>query len=148
MYKEAEMTFFGKFGDVPIRKRICAKLKCRKRHEYLCAELPHRLLFDSKWLIEIPKSKQNSEDVHAAMVRLGAPERCHVLSTHRDKDGAEMLLKDALEMVVCKWLCGIVLISIPDRLGYYEGEDYEDRYIIYDGRSSPQAARRLKRLWE
>jgi hypothetical protein len=54
---------------------------------------------------------------------------CHVISTSSELDGRDLNLVEVLEQVV-GFGEGTLISCIPGRLGYFEGESANDRFIL------------------
>jgi hypothetical protein len=59
----------------------------------------------------------------------GAPGTCHLFSEDPDLDGVTLPLSEALEAIVGRGV-GTLVSCLPGRLGYYEGEEPGERYIL------------------
>lgn len=72
-----------------------------------------------------PARHVTAEDLH----RLGAPQRCHVISEAAALDGRTMSLQDALvETAARGW--GTIVCCVPGRLAYYRDELGEREYLL------------------
>jgi hypothetical protein len=59
----------------------------------------------------------------------GAPEHCYVVSESDGLDARTLPLKEALGLII-GISTGTLVSCIPGRLGYFEGEDRGERFIL------------------
>jgi hypothetical protein len=136
MNLDDEKSFIMKFGLKHVRNRIAEMLEKEtlKKRGKLRLLLPHSAIFDPKWIHNIPKKRQHPDEIYELLKGRNAPSVCHIISAIRRLDGCEMPLKEALDQIVGDPTHGgTIIICIPDHLGYFEGEEYGDKYIICDG---------------
>jgi hypothetical protein len=120
-----EEAFVGAFIIPSKRDRYKTLLANSKRRMKLLHGLNHLHDLDPRYVSEIPPGT----DVIALLRSRGAPERCHVISNVAEIDGRELPLKDAINQTeIC--MCGTLIGCIPGRLGYYYGEDGEQRLLL------------------
>jgi hypothetical protein len=79
--------------------------------------------------IAVPRSEQTPAEIEAALVQFGAPPVCYVMSECAALDAAELSLRGALVGVIGSG-CATVIVCQPGRLGFYEGEEPGERYIL------------------
>jgi len=91
--------------------------------------LPHFRDFDMKTTVKIPRSEQNYESVYRLLRANGAPDECCIISFCDELDGEVFDLYDAMKIVVGVE-GGTIISCIPGKLGYYEGESPNDRFIL------------------
>jgi hypothetical protein len=60
----------------------------------------------------------------------GASERCYVISATSDYDGQEVDLNAALDDVFMSGADGTLIACEPDGLGYFQGEEPGEGYIL------------------
>lgn len=110
------------------RERLLGFLSNHKKRRKFTSELAHRKsrFLDTRYLKSIPPSLQNPAGIYDLLRKLGAPERCWVISEGK-LDGTESDLLSALEEIVGRDL-GTILSCVPGRLAYFESED--ERYIL------------------
>lgn len=75
----------------------------------------------------LPKD-QNVEGILSILTARGAPESCRVISQYSRIDGRDMPLREALEEVV--GYGGALISCVPGRLGYFEGEGKNVRFLL------------------
>ena len=74
-------------------------------------------------------SISSNEDILAILRKKGAPDLCHLISSYHELDGIEIPLDEALNKLKCYGV-GTLVGCIPGRLGFYYGEDGEERIIL------------------
>jgi hypothetical protein len=111
------------------KRRYLSLLKTRGGRDKLRSRLPHFRDFDSRFTISIPPSRQTAADIHRALQERHAPKECYVWSSSSKCDGRTLNLNDVLSSIV-GWEPGTILLCIPGHLGYYEGEDPNERLIL------------------
>lgn len=126
----AENVFVAEFIKPEHRDRWLESLADTKRRRKLTGRLAHKFLDDAKpqRVNPIPSSLQKADRIAASLLELGAPNECYVIA-QRDLDHHRLLLRETLEATV-GFGYGTILICIPDRLAYYEGEEPNERYIL------------------
>ena len=110
-------------------ERYVALLKTRTRRKKLIAEFDHLYDLDGRYIRPVEKKDQSPGRVYELLRQRGAPQRCYVMSASSELDGQETDLRAALEETVC-YGTGTLISCVPGKLGYYEGEDMEARYIL------------------
>jgi len=100
-----------------------------KRRRAFLGKLAHSYDFVPECCIEIPSSEQTPEGVERLLRKLGAGSTCLAVSENAQLDGKEHDLRKALEAIV-GFGQGTCLSCVPGKLGYYEGEDMEERMIL------------------
>jgi hypothetical protein len=90
---------------------------------------PHFRDFDPRFVFPIPPGVQKFADIEHDLKKRGAPTECYVWSANSKWNGRKLNLRDALSNIV-GWEPGTILVCIPGRLGYYEGEEKNERLIL------------------
>jgi len=126
-----EKEFIKNFIPLKKQERILGLLKNRKKRDKLRKLLSHYVIFDKKNIILIEKQYQNSEDIYKLLTKTYISNKCYIISINNKLDGSMLPLKEALDKVVGKLLGGTIII-ISEYLAYYEGEEYKNRYILYN----------------
>jgi hypothetical protein len=85
-------------------------------------------MLDPTILVPLEPSVQPS-DLHRQLVRLGAPDSCEVVTDSAKGEGRSPLMA-AINAVFGQGF-GAIIVCVPGRLGYYEGEPFGDRYILH-----------------
>lgn len=111
------------------RARLLALLASPKRRRKLTAGLAHFAALDPRFATRIDPARQSSAAILALLRERGAPPTCFLLSESADLDGREMPLADALNAVVGRGM-GTLISCLPGRLGYYEGEEPGEGYVL------------------
>ena len=100
----------------------------RKRRKFT-SQLPHQRILDPRMMMSIPKGEQTAEGILDILISRGAPQECCIISESLDLDQCRMPLAEALEAVV-GYGVGTIISCIPGALGYYEGEEKNQRYLL------------------
>jgi hypothetical protein len=111
------------------RDRYAELLKSPKGRAKLRAALPHLRDLDPQYARPIKPSNLNAAAIADELRARGAPKECYVVSESSKLDGQILSLDDALDAVVGRG-AGALISCLPGRLGYYEGEDPGERYIL------------------
>jgi hypothetical protein len=103
------------------RARVRSLLTSKRGRKKFLDTLYHHPPFDDRYVTVLTHEASFPETICAELVARAAPEQCYVISTNSGLDGTTMELGDALDEV---WLhdYGTILLCIPGRLAYYEGE--------------------------
>ena len=120
-----ELTFVDTFIVPNKRERFREKLPNRKHRKKAIQELAHFRHFDPRWQTPI----STTFDLELILRRKGAPDHCHAISEDIRIDGKTLPLAEALQSIIGYGMA-TVLICIPDRLAYYEGEGPSERYLL------------------
>jgi hypothetical protein len=124
---EAEFLAFVAESQV---RRISALLAGgSKQRGKLRAMLPRAVSLDDRYPSRVPACQQNADHIYTTLRDLGAPERCHVISEHTKLDATTPALLDALNACVAHG-SGTFISCVAGRLGYYEFEDINERYLL------------------
>ena len=78
----------------------------------------------------IPGDEQDTSKILAQLLALGAQPTCHLISENTDLDGRDPTLTDALDEIVGS-MHGTLVVCVPGKLAYYEGEEQGERYILH-----------------
>ena len=127
---EAEEITLRRFVVEDRRDRLASVVRTKKRYPELVRWLAHGHPWDPRWATRVAAADQHSEAVERILRALGAPDRCHVLGGGGDTDGKDLDLPDALDRVV-GFSMGALVICIPGRLAYHEGEERHDRNVLH-----------------
>lgn len=125
-----EEAFVGAFIAPSRRSRYLALLASRNGRERFVALLPHFGDLDLRYVRRVhPQSIPEHEAVYNELQRLGAPDRCYVISSLSSIDGQELQLKSVLADLNGR-SGGTFLSCLSGNLGYFEGEEYRQRFIL------------------
>jgi hypothetical protein len=110
-------------------QRILTLLSTQRGRIKLRSLLAHCGCLDGRHVVPIPADRQDAGSIGALLRSLGAGESCHLLAEAQAMDGRTMPLDDALQTLVGHGAAAVV-ICIPGRLAYLEGEEPGDRYVL------------------
>jgi hypothetical protein len=124
------------------QERMISLLSKTKRRRVILRTLDHFKDLDKRYCRLVP-SPQSCDQIESMLCDLGAPGHCHVISGDSRLDARLMPLSEALRQVVgCQM--GALLSCIPGRLGYFEGEEAHDRWILRRSPDSPKSVSRRR----
>jgi hypothetical protein len=127
-----EQAFVESFvqPDRPERTLPCLA-NSKKRRQFLGWFMDHSDNIPMPECIRgITPNEQHPDPIYAILRRLGAPDRCHLISEQRNFAGQEMnLLAAPKEIIGNGDGMGTVISCLPGRLGYFEGEWKETVHI-------------------
>ena len=126
---EREKTYIDSFISSDKRSRYHELFNSTKGREKLLNRLAHSPDFIPQYMHKIQDNKQNRESILQILKSKGAPDKCYIISESSKLDGKELDLTEALDLVVGSTM-GTVILCIPSKLAYYEGEDINERYIL------------------
>ncbi|MCA9280073.1 MAG: hypothetical protein H6815_12505 [Phycisphaeraceae bacterium] len=126
---EHEQAMVKAFFKPTKRERYRGLLQSLRGRAKLIRELDHLGDLDTRYMVPIAPCDQSAKSICELLVQRGAPEHCYIISSNPDIDGHEMRLHDALRAVVGHGH-GTLISCIPEKCGYYEGEDMECRWIL------------------
>ena len=95
----------------------------------LRAALAHSFELDMRYASRVQSADATPLAIERLLRSLGAPETCHCLSESSELDGRELPLSQALTAVIGQGM-GTLISCIPGALGYFEGEDAGERYVL------------------
>jgi hypothetical protein len=103
-----------------VKTLLSSKREGRKspRSKFLNS-LYHTPPFDDRYVTVLPHEKTWPDAVRAELLARGAPKQCYVISAGSPHDGTTIPLEEAINELVG----GTILLCIPGRLAYYEGEE-------------------------
>jgi hypothetical protein len=111
------------------RKHYVARLATPKTRKKLLGSFYHLHDLDPRFAHKLKPSLAYPSFIYEELRRRGAPDRCYVMSPTSDIDGQESDLREALEAIIGR-VHGTFLSCVPGRLGYFEGEELNERYIL------------------
>lgn len=124
-----EEIFTSAFLQPNRRDKLLALLANPSRRRAFLGKALHSCDFVTEHCVEIPEERQTPDAIHDMLRDAGATETCFAISESEDLDGKECRLMDALGSIVGRGI-GTILVCEPERLGYYEGNDMEERVIL------------------
>ena len=108
------------------RERYRSLLANPKRRKKILDGLNHLTDLDPRYRTPVP----STTDIAGRLRKLGAPDRCHLVSNVSELDGREMKLEEAVEAAEFGYQ-GTLVGCIPGELAYYYGEGGEERVILH-----------------
>lgn len=115
---------------LPNRKeRYLSLLNARGGRDKIRHTFPHFRDFDPRFIVSIPHVAHRADDVELRLRERGAPRECYIWSESSSLDDRSISLQEALLKII-GWTPGTILLCVPGRLGYYEGEDENERFIL------------------
>ncbi|HAD82453.1 MAG: hypothetical protein A2509_08745 [Candidatus Edwardsbacteria bacterium RIFOXYD12_FULL_50_11] len=124
-----EEQFIRAFIIKEKKERYLTLLQTQKGRHKITRRLAHSSDIDNKCIRLIPNHEQTPNKIYKILKQRNAPEICHVISEDVKIDNKDLPLEEALVNIIGKG-SGTILSCIPGQLGYYEGEDQNERYII------------------
>jgi hypothetical protein len=126
---EHERGFLAFLAE-PTKRRVGTLLELGpKRRKEVRDLLSHSVRLDPRCCRHLAGHESLPDAAQAVLKKLGAPERCFVIAAHREVDGCEMPLGEALEAVART--CDAAFIScLPGRLGLYTYEEPSLTYLL------------------
>ena len=125
---DVEQALFAAFVIPAKKERYVELLSTKRGREKVRDALDHFNDLDPRFCRRVPGRVANPTAVLDALRKLGAPLQCHVMSVYGELDGREMPLSDALGIAIGLGQ-GTFISCIPGVLGYFEGEEPNERYI-------------------
>jgi hypothetical protein len=117
------------------RDRVRDLLAKPRRRRTILATLYHQAPLDPRYMTRIASSDQTPRRIEGLLRAKGAPDQCYAISTDSGLDGTTLLLREALDRVVGRGEAAI-LSCVPGQLGYFEAEEFGERYVL-ERRGSP-----------
>ena len=77
----------------------------------------------------VPIGQQAAENIYKILREKNALDTCYVISSNYEIDEKQMKLKDALKKTIGSG-CGTFISCIAGKLGYFEFEEQNQRYIL------------------
>lgn len=112
------------------RWRIRLLVGTKKGRVKFIGMLAHVLRLDERTSTRIPANQQNTGSILNLLRDKGAPDECYVISEDPEIDGTSQQLIHAMDRVM--GLGSATIIScIPGVLGFYQGEDRNERYLLH-----------------
>ena len=123
-----EPAFFQAFVHPSRRQRYVALLGAKGGREKVLSALHHFKDLDARFCRRIDSARQTPVLILRMLNALGAPPRCHVMSSDRKPDGREWALSGVLQEIVGSGQ-GAIISCIPAKLAYFESEELGERYL-------------------
>lgn len=125
----AEQSLIHAFIARDHRRRWLTLRRTPRGRQKLRAQLAHLQHLDPRFAQLIASNQQTKYQIESLLKRRGAPEFCYVLSEDPQLDGRQMGLSEALDHIVGAGM-GSLVSCVPGHLGYYEGEEPNERYLL------------------
>lgn len=103
--------------------------KENRRRKVALDSLNHFRDLNLRFARQLPLEERNAEAIERLLRQKGTPATCYVISDNWSIDGQFLPLNTALVEVVAGGL-GTFLSCLPGKLGYFEGEDIGQRFIL------------------
>ena len=129
METTAATEFIMAFVVPQKRERYAGFLQSPKRRLRFLRELYHFSDFDPESILPISGACDTAEGLLSELRKRGAPATCQIISVRPDLDGAMKKLSETIHEVFAV-AEGTIVICIPGRLAYYEGEAPKNRFIL------------------
>jgi len=129
MNGETEKALVESFFLPAKRDRYLELIRNPKGRGKLLSSLPHCKDLDPRTTLPIQPNQQNASSIEQILIGLGALATCYLVSEDRELDGKTMDLRDALKLVI-GYSPGTLISCKPGALGYFEGEDLGERFIL------------------
>ncbi|HZO56353.1 MAG TPA: hypothetical protein VFB63_26840 [Bryobacteraceae bacterium] len=125
-----EAAFIRAFIIAAKQERLAELLAKPKRRRDVLGTLYHFKDLDPRFMTVVPPGGQTASGLEALLRERGAPELCYAISTDENLDGRTVPLRDAISQIARRVGHGTLLSCVPGRLGYFEGEEPRERYIL------------------
>lgn len=124
-----ERSFVTAFVAPSRQDRYLRLLESARGRAKFVERLAHFPDFDRRHAEPVAAAAQEPARIGDILRRHGAPRMCYVLSSCSDLDGQQMLLTEALGIVVGSG-CGTVISCVPGKLAYLELEEPGQRFVL------------------
>ena len=124
-----EYEFVRNFIVPKKRARYLSLLESKSGRKKILNGFNHCRDLDPRSAWRIPTNQSSTESIAVILLRKCAPHTCYVMSDNPDIDGREMSLTEALSKTV-GMDAGTLVSCIPGKLGYFEMEGSDGRYIL------------------
>jgi len=129
MPNSQEVALIRAFVRLERQEQWRVRLANPKTREKMLGKLYHFHEFDGRFAHRLPVSEQFAAAIYQLLRAKGAPTTCYVISTDNELDGRHVDLREVLERTVGSGHA-MFLSCIPGKLGYFEGEERNERYIL------------------
>jgi hypothetical protein len=110
------------------RERYLEGLANSRKRRKLTDQFCHFKHLDPRYMVSIPSSQQNPDDIFTLLKKSGAGDQCWVVSDESELDGRRMYLKEVLDEIVGRTFATF-LCCVDGKLAYFENE--EGRWILH-----------------
>jgi hypothetical protein len=112
------------------QERLVELLGKPKQRRDVLRTLYHFADLDPRFNSRVPARDDTAEGIEAHLRSRGAPGLCYVISTDSALDGKRVTLRAALTQIHGLGH-GTLLSCVPGQLGYFEGEEPGERYLLH-----------------
>jgi hypothetical protein len=133
---DVEAAFVRAFVVPAKQGRLLGLLPDPRRRATLLRTLYHFRDLDPRFAEHVSPAEQSPEGVERLLRKLGAPEHCYLISDVGDLDARLRPLTAALDAIVGQG-GGTLVSCLAGRLGYFEGEEPGDRWILHRPQARP-----------
>jgi hypothetical protein len=126
---EQEAALIRAFIVPAKQERLVELLGRPRRRQDVLRTLYHFADLDPRFISRIPAAEDSAEGIEVLLRSKGAPDLCYAISTDRDLDGRTVPLRVALTRTHGLGH-GTLLSCVPGSLGYFEGEEIGERYVL------------------
>jgi hypothetical protein len=123
---DAEAATIRAFVLPGLRDRVTGLTSKPDRAGRLQTLLAHQRILNERFMTQVPPGHAFAASIADSLRAKGAPATCRVMGG--PLDAQELALEEALGTVV-GWNDGCLVICVPGRLAYFEGEEPNDRHI-------------------
>ena len=125
-----EVAFVRAFIVAAKQERLVELLAKPKRRRDVLRTLYHFRDLDRRFMTKVPPAEQTASGIETLLRARGASELCHAISTDESLDGKTVSLRDAITRITGRVGHGTLLSCLPGHLGYFEGEESGERYVL------------------
>ena len=130
---EQEAALIRAFIVPTKQERLVELLGRPKRRQDVLRTLYHFRDLDPRFISRIPAAQDTAEGIAALLRSKGAPDLCYAISTDSEIDGKTVPLDEALTRIK-GFGDGTLLSCVRGSLGYFEGEERGERYVLERGK--------------
>jgi hypothetical protein len=125
-----EAAFIRAFVVAAKQERFRELLAKPKRRRDVLRTLYHFKDMDPRFMVKVPAAEQTAIGLESLLRARGAPDFCYVISSDEKLDGKTVPLRDAISRITGRVGHGTLLSCVPGQLGYFEGEERGERYLL------------------
>lgn len=111
------------------QNRMIELLSNKKRRYKILSEIYHFKHLDPKYSYKIPPDLQTSKQLYELLIKKGALDICYIISPDQRYDMKEIELNKIIEIIINAKISAFIS-CVPGQLGYFEGENPGERYIL------------------
>jgi hypothetical protein len=127
---EQEAAVIRAFVIAAKQDRFIELLAKPKRRRDALKTLYHFKNLDPRFMVKVPAAEQTASGLESILRSRGAPEFCYAISPDENLDGKSVTLRDAISRITDRVGHGTLLSCVPGQLGYFEGEEGAERYVL------------------